>query len=65
MEFTPDTDKAFGVVHMQIRSMLVGREIRGVDRPDLFAGTPLLEALNAIVSNAAARISTPRRWHTS
>ena len=48
-----DTDKAFEGEPMQIRSRLRAREFKSDDRPDLYAGTPPLEALKAITSIAA------------
>ena len=48
-----DTDKAFEVEPMQIRSRMCAREFKSDDRPDLFAGTPPLEAKKAITSIAA------------
>ena len=39
---------------MQIRSQIVATEFKSGDRPDLHAGTPPLEALNAIISMAAS-----------
>ena len=48
-----DTDKAFEGESMQIRSRLCAREFKSDDRPDLYAGTPPLEALKAIISIAA------------
>ena len=48
-----DTDKAFEEEPMQIRSRIVAREFKSDDRPDLYAGTPPLEALTAIISIAA------------
>ena len=48
-----DTDKAFEVEPMQIRSRMCAREFKSDDRPDLYAGTPPLEALKAITSIAA------------
>ena len=38
---------------MQIRSRMCAREFNSDDRPDLYAGTPPLEALKAIISIAA------------
>ena len=38
---------------MQIRSRICAREFKSDDRPDLYAGTPPLEALKAIISIAA------------
>ena len=38
---------------MQIRSRIVAREFKSDDRPDLFAGTPPLDALKSIISFAA------------
>ena len=40
-------------VAMQIRSRIVTREFKSGDRRDLYAGTPALEALKAIISIAA------------
>ena len=57
--FTPvdtkciDTDKAIEEEPMKIRSRIVAREFQSDDQPDLYAGTPPLEALNAIISIAA------------
>ena len=48
-----DTDKAFAEEPMQIRSRMCAREFKSDDRPDLYAGTPPLEALKAIISIAA------------
>ena len=48
-----DTDKAFEGEPMQIRSRMCAREFKSDDRPDLYAGTPPLEALKAIMSIAA------------
>ena len=48
-----DTDKAFEGEPMQIRSRMCAREFKSDDRPDLYAGTPPLEALKAIISIAA------------
>ena len=48
-----DTDKAFEGEPMQIRSRIVAREFKSDDPPDLYAGTPPLEALKAIISIAA------------
>ena len=36
-----DTDKAFEGEPMQIRSRIVARDLKGDDRPDLYAGTSL------------------------
>ena len=38
---------------VQIRSRMCAREFKSDDRPDLYAGTPPLEALKAIISIAA------------
>ena len=38
---------------MQIRSRMCAREFKSDDRPELYAGTPPLEALKAIISIAA------------
>ena len=48
-----DTDEAFEREPMQIRSRMCAREFKNDDRPDLYAGTPPLEALKAIISIAA------------
>ena len=48
-----DTDKAFEGEPMQIRSRMCAREFKSDGRPDLYAGTPPLEALKAIISIAA------------
>ena len=45
--------KAFEGEPMQIRSRIVARDFKSDDRPDLYAGTPPLEALKAIISIAA------------
>ena len=42
-----DTDKAFEGEPMQTRSRMCAREFKSDDRPDLYAGTPPLEALKA------------------
>ena len=49
-----DTDKAFEWEPMQIRSRIVAREFESGDRPDLNAGTPPPEALNAIIPIAVS-----------
>ena len=38
---------------MQIRSRMCAREFKSDDRPDLYAGTPSLEALKALISISA------------
>ena len=48
-----DKDKAFEGEPVQIRSRMCAREFKSDDRPDLYAGTPSLEALKAIISIAA------------
>ena len=48
-----DTDRARVGEPMQIRSRIVARELKSDDRPDLYAGTPPLEALKFIMSIAA------------
>ena len=48
-----DTDTAFEGEPMQIRSRMCAREFKRDDRPDLYAGTPPLEALKAKISIAA------------
>ena len=48
-----DIDKAFEEKPVQIISRMCAREFKSDDRPDLFAGTPPLEALKAIISIAA------------
>ena len=45
-----DTDKAVEQEPKQIRSRMCAREFKSDDRPDLYAGTPPLEALKAIIS---------------
>ena len=50
-----DTDEAFEEEPMQIRSRMCAREFKSDDRPDLYAGTPPLEALKATMSIAANR----------
>ena len=47
-----DTDKAFEGEPMQIRSRIVAREFKSDDRPDLYAGTPPIQALKAMISIA-------------
>ena len=49
-----DTDKAIEGEPMQIRSRIVARGFKSGDRPDLYAGTPPLEALRTILSIAAS-----------
>ena len=49
-----DTDKAFELEPMQIRSRIVARGFKSGDRPDLYARTHPLEALKAITSIAAS-----------
>ena len=39
---------------MQIRSRIVAREFKSGDRPNLYAGTPSVDALKAIISIAAS-----------
>ena len=58
-----DTDKAFGGEPMQIRSRIVAREIKNEDRPDLYAGTPPLEALKSILLIAASHKGTCSIMH--
>ena len=53
-----DTDKAFEGEPMQIRSPMCAREFKSDDRPDLYAGTPPLEALKATISVAANNKNT-------
>ena len=48
-----ETDKAYEGEPMQIRSRMCAREFKSDDRPDLYAGTPPLEALKATISIAA------------
>ena len=55
-----DTDKAFEEEPMQIRSRMCAREFESDDRPDLYAGTPLLEALKALTPIAANHKETFR-----
>ena len=59
-----DTDKAFEGEPMQIRSRMCAREFKSDDRPDLYAGTPPLEALKAIISIAANHKETSPIMHT-
>ena len=40
---------------MRIRSQIVARGFKSDDRPDLFAGTPPLDALKAIISISARK----------
>ena len=58
-----DTDKAFEGEPIQVRSRLVAREFRTGDRPDLYAGTPPLEALKAVISIAANHPTTYGLMH--
>ena len=58
-----DTDKAFEGEPMQIRSRMCAREFKSDDRPDLYAGTPPLEALKAIISIAANHKETLSIMH--
>ena len=53
-----DTDKAFEGEPMQIRSRMCASEFKSDDRPDLYAGTPPLEALEARISIAPNRNET-------
>ena len=53
-----DTDMAFEEEPMQIRSRMCAREFKSDDRPDLYAGTPPLEALKARISIAAKHKET-------
>ena len=53
-----DTDKAFEGEPMQFRSRMCAGEFKSDDRPDLYAGTPPLEALKAIISIAASHKET-------
>ena len=39
---------------MQVRSRIVAREVKSEDRFDLYAGTPPMEALRAVISMAAS-----------
>ena len=48
-----DTDMAFEGEPVQIRSRMCARGFKSDDRPDLYAGTPPLEALKATISIAA------------
>ena len=43
---------------MQIRSSIVAREFKRGDRPGLFAGTPPMEALRAVISISASHKQT-------
>ena len=58
-----DTDKAFEGEPMQIRSRIVARESKSVDRPDLYAGTPPLEVLRRIISIAASHSPELSKMH--
>ena len=58
-----DTDKAFEGEPTQIRSRMCAREFKSDDRPDLYAGTPPLEALKAIISIAANHKETLSIMH--
>ena len=49
-----DIDTAFEGEPMPFRSRNVAREFKSGDRPDLYAGTPSLEALKTIISIAAS-----------
>ena len=49
-----DTEKAHEGEPMQIRSRIVTREFKSGDRADLYAETPPLEALKAIISIVAS-----------
>ena len=53
-----DTDIAFEWEPMQSRSRIVVREFKSDDRPDLYAGTPPLEASKSVVPIAANRKET-------
>ena len=48
-----DTHKAFEGEPMHVKLRMCAREFKSDDRPDLYAGTPPLEALKAIISIAA------------
>ena len=49
-----DTDKAFKGEPMQIRTRIVARESKSGDRPDMYAWTPPLEAVKAVIPIAAS-----------
>ena len=53
-----DTDKAFEGEPLQIRPRIVAREFKSDDGPDLYAGTPPLEALKSTISIAASHKET-------
>ena len=53
-----DTDKAFEMEPVQIRSRMCAIEFKSDDRPDLYAGTPPLEALKATISIEAIHKET-------
>ena len=53
-----DTNNAVEGESMQIRSRVVAREFKSGDKPDLYAGTPTLEALKALISIAANQKQT-------
>ena len=48
---------------MQIRSRIVAREFKSDHRPDLYAGTPPLEALKTVISIAANHKETVSIMH--
>ena len=58
-----DTDKAFEGEPMQIRSRMCAREFKSDDRPDLYAGTPPLEAFEAKISVAGNNKNTISIMH--
>ena len=53
-----DTNKAFEEEPMQIRSRVVARDFKSDSRPSLYARTPPLEALEAIILTAANHEAT-------
>ena len=69
MQVTPvdtnwvDTDRAFEVKPMQIRSRMEARDFKSGDRPGLYAGTLPLEALKAVMSIAANKKETFSKMH--
>ena len=49
-----DTNKTLEEEVVQIRSRIVAREFESEDRPDLYAGTPPMEASRAVISISAS-----------
>ena len=48
-----DTDKAFKVEQIKVRSQILARELKSGDRPELYAGALSLEVWKAVLSTAA------------